>query len=87
MLLVSHIIIALSSLAALTASLASPSVSRLRLSYGLVAATLASGTYLVISTHAQILSSCITGLAYTGLVLSLISVARYRLGRGEIKNN
>jgi hypothetical protein len=87
MLLVAHIIIALGSIAASTASLASPSINRLRLSYSLVAATLVSGTYLVISTHAQILSSCITGLAYTGLVLGLISVARYRMGRDEIENN
>ncbi|MBX4197434.1 hypothetical protein KW801_02665 [Candidatus Saccharibacteria bacterium] len=87
MLLVAHIIIALGSIAASTASLIAPSLNRLRLSYGLVAATLASGTYLVISTHAQILSSCITGLAYTGLVLSLITVARYKLNKDQIQNN
>ena len=84
MLLVSHILIALSSLVVSSLSLADPSVNKLRLSYALVAATLASGTYLVISSHAQILSSCITGLAYTGLVLSLITLAKYRLGRDKI---
>jgi hypothetical protein len=87
MVLVLHILIALSSIAVSSLALADPSVNKLRLSYGLVAATLASGTYLVISTHARILSACITGLAYTGLVLSLISVARYRLAKENYKNN
>jgi hypothetical protein len=86
MLLVSHIIIALSSIVVSSLSLADPSRNKLRLSYGLVAATLASGSYLVISSHAQILSSCITGLAYTGLVLSLISLARYRLDHDQIED-
>jgi hypothetical protein len=79
MLLITHIIIALSGLAASTYALFDPSRSKLRVSYGLVIATILTGTYLVVSTHARILSSCITGLAYIGVSLSLILSAQHRL--------
>ncbi len=77
MTLVLHILIALSSLAYTTYLFFTPSRAKLRLSYGLVAATLASGTYLVVSTHTAILQSCLTGLLYLGLdSLGILSARR-----------
>lgn len=86
MLLVLHIIIALSGLASATLAVFRPSQDKLSLSYGLVAATIASGTALVIVYHAQILSSCITGLVYIGVSLSLIMSAQRRLSASKIKS-
>ncbi|HVV26010.1 MAG TPA: hypothetical protein VHC21_03185 [Candidatus Saccharimonadales bacterium] len=72
-----HVVIALSSVAWTTYLNFSPSPSRRKFytAYGLIAATLASGTYLVISTHSPLLSSCVTGLVYLGIVLSGVLVA------------
>lgn len=85
MLLLLHIIIALSGLVAATASVFRPSQNKLNLSYGLVLATIASGTVLVIVNHAQILSSCITGLVYIGVSLALILSAQRRMAAAEVK--
>jgi hypothetical protein len=87
MFLVIHILIALSSIAVSTLSFFTPSLARLRLAYGLVTATLASGTYLVISTHSPMLSSCVTGLIYTGFVLSLIVSAHFKLDNVHVDIN
>jgi len=85
MLLLAHVIIALSGLVSSTYAVIDPSVSKLRISYGLVLATIASGTVLVISTHAKLLSACITGLVYIGVALSLILSAQHRLVTDKIK--
>lgn len=79
MIILIHVIIALSSLAATTASVISPTQARLRTSYSLVAATLISGTYLVLGTHANILEACLTGLGYLAVALTGLFSARRRL--------
>jgi hypothetical protein len=86
MLLLVHVIIALSGLAASTAAVIKPSRDRLRLSYGLVLATIATGTVLVIVSHARILNSCITGLVYIGISLSLIITAQRKLSAEHISS-
>ena len=68
MLLITHVLVALSSIIATGLAYLSPSQRKLRTSYGLVGLTLASGTALVITTHSPLLSSCMTGLAYLGIV-------------------
>lgn len=79
MLLLTHIIIALSSLAWTTYLFFRPSKSGLRLAYGLVAATLASGIYLVIITRSPLTQSCLSGLLYIGASSAGIVSARYKL--------
>lgn len=77
MILLFHVIIALSSLLYTTYAFLSPSKPKLYTSYSLVALTLASGTYLVLSTHTRLLPSCMTGLIYLGAVSSgLVLVSR-----------
>ena len=83
MILLFHIIIALSSVAYSTYLFFVPSKKKLYASYGLVGLTLASGTYLVVSTGAHILQSCLTGLVYIGVVSTVIVGARYRLAKNE----
>lgn len=82
-LLVTHIIIAITSLVVAASGLLWPSQARLNLSYSLIAATIASGTALVIISHSAILHSCLTGLLYTVAALSLTELLRRRLVKNE----
>jgi len=86
MLLVLHILVALSGLASSTLAVLIPSNQKINLSFGLVLATIASGTILVISTHSPILQSCLAGLVYTGFCTSLIVSAKYRLAKANQTN-
>lgn len=79
MILLIHIIIAISSVAYTTILLIRPSQTKLWTSYTLVAATLASGTYLTILSPVNMLRTCTTGLVYVVLVTAGIYVARRKL--------
>jgi hypothetical protein len=79
MIVLLHVAIALSSLAWTTRLYFRPSKNGFRAAYGLIAATLASGTYLVISTHSPLLSACTTGLIYLTAVAATIVLARSKL--------
>lgn len=81
MVLISHIIISLCSLIFASYAIIKPSSKKLIGSYSLVAATLISGTYLVVSTKSSMISACVTGLAYTLLVVTLTLLAKIRLQR------
>jgi hypothetical protein len=87
MLVLFHVIIAISSLAYTASVFLSPSNAKLRVSYGLVATTVASGTYLVISTNAKMLQACITGLSYLGLILLGIIATHYKLAKENKRIN
>ena len=76
-----HVSVALLSLVCASLCLVAPSRRKLRVSYGLVAATLASGTYLVWSLHSPLLQSCVTGLMYLAAVAVLNTLAYRRLAR------
>jgi hypothetical protein len=79
MIVLLHVLIALSSIAFTTYLYFRPSKGKFYASYGLIAATLASGTYLVVSSHSPLLSSCVTGLFYLGIVGVGVTAAYYRL--------
>lgn len=79
MILVLHIVIALSSIAYTTFTYFTPSKNKLRISWMLVALTIASGTWLVISAHSALLQSCTTGLVYLTIVSAGIIAAQRRL--------
>ncbi len=68
MIILMHVMIALSSIAMTTAAYISPTNTKIRVNYSLIAATLITGTYLVISTHSGLISACTTGLLYLGAV-------------------
>lgn len=84
MLLISHIIIALSSIVFGGYVLLTPSITKLRVSSALIVMTLASGTYLVVSTHSPLLSSCMTGLVYLAVVITGQIAASRKLRRLEV---
>lgn len=79
MILVLHIVIALASIAYTTLTYFTPSKSKLRVSWSLVALTLASGTWLVISMQSALLHSCMTGLIYLAVVSAGIIAAQQKL--------
>jgi hypothetical protein len=79
MTLIIHLICALSSIIITSLTVFRPSKRKLNLSSASVAATLATGTYLVVSTHSNLLSSCMSGLFYLAVTGAGIAAARYRL--------
>lgn len=79
MIVLIHVLIALASIGVSGYTFFSPSNSKLKLSYVFVVGTLVSGTYLVISTKAHLISACLTGLLYLGTVLTAIALARNKL--------
>ena len=87
MLLVLHIVIAISSMVIAGLSFISPSSMKLNLSYILTALTLISGTYLVVSRHAAILSACITGLLYVSINYFAIAMAQRKLTAQREENS
>lgn len=77
--LVIHIAIALISVAFSTYLYFSPTRNKLRASWSLVGLTVATGTYLIIFSHAAMLRTCMTGLLYVGVMTAIILAARQKL--------
>ncbi len=84
MIVLLHVLIALSSVAYTTYLYFRPSKSKFYAAYGLIGATLASGTYLVVSTHSPLLSSCVTGLVYLGIVSFGVFAASRKSSRANL---
>jgi hypothetical protein len=85
MILLIHILAALTSLLVCGTAYLRPSRRLLNASYGLVGLTLASGTYMAVHGPAHILSVCLSGLLYLGAVsFSLTPVRRY-LAEAQVK--
>lgn len=79
MILLVHILIALSSLAVTAAVCIWPSRRLLQSSALLIALTLGSGTYLVMSLHTALLSACVSGLAFLAVSLAGAAFAWHKL--------
>ena len=79
MILLLHIIIALSSLVITAAAFMAPKASLLRTSYALVALTIATGTYVTFMNPSHMVQACISGLLYTVVVLGGIGAVRRKL--------
>lgn len=74
-----HVMVALSSLAVTGFTFLKPSSGRLRLSQALIALTLASGTYLVLTLNVNLLRVCAVGLVYTAVTVYGLTQARGKL--------
>jgi hypothetical protein len=85
MILLLHIVIALSSIALSGFAYARPTQGKLRGTYTLVVATLATGTYLVIAQPAHMASACVSGLTYLAVVGVAIGAAQRKLARETIQ--
>ena len=82
-LLCTHVAIAVSSVAVATGLLIAPVATRFKAAYSLIAATLISGTALVVASRSNLVSACESGIAYLVLVSSVLAFARFRLVRQE----
>ena len=78
MVLLTHIIIALASIAFTAVLFAAPSKRTFFINYLLMGLTIASGTVLVVMDHAAMLKACESGLSYLVIVAALTAVARRR---------
>lgn len=81
MILIFHIVVALLSIIMSGLNIFVPSTKRIKVSLGLVGLTLASGTYLVWSSHSPLLSACMTGLVYLGVTFGALIIGQYRLAK------
>jgi hypothetical protein len=81
MVLLLHIIIALSSVGFTTYLFFAPTRTKLRASYTLIAMTLVSGTYLVVSTKANLIRACATGLVYVAATSIVVAYSRHKLAK------
>ncbi len=81
-----HISIALASVAFSTYLYFVPSRTKLHASYALVGLTVASGTYLVVASHATMLRTCMMGLLYVGITSAVIAAARQKLITQEARS-
>lgn len=78
-----HILLALSSLALASYNFYKPSNGKMDTSYGLAIATLLSGVALILINNASVLRTCLTGIAFFGIVSILNELARHRLAAAE----
>jgi hypothetical protein len=79
MLLITHIIIALTSLVIATTLIFRPIQRLIDVNVGLILLTLATGTYLTILSPAHLISTCATGIVYTVFVTTATLYARRSL--------
>ena len=85
MLLFIHLVIALAGMTCTTYLYFKPSATTLRTSYALLAGTLLSGTYLVVSTGGHLIEACMAGLLYTGAIALGIVSARRKLADQKVR--
>jgi hypothetical protein len=76
MIVLLHVIIALSSIVLASYTFFKPSTKKLFVSYGLMIATVASGTYLLVGMGADILRTCLSGLLYLTVTL-IVTIATH----------
>ena len=81
-----HVGIAVASVLYSTVLYMSPSRAKFKFTYGLVGLTLASGTYLVVASHAAMLSSCTTGLIYIGVMFVAIYASHRKLASQKTRH-
>jgi hypothetical protein len=79
MIILTHVLIALSSVLFTALSFFNPSKAKLRTTYVLIASTLISGTYLVVSAQASLLRTCVSGLLFVTITSIVTHFSRVRL--------
>jgi hypothetical protein len=80
-----HVTIALSSIGYTTYLFIRPSQIKFYVSYGLIGLTIASGTYLVVSTHSRLLPACMAGLIYLGIMSVGVVLSHLRFKQVAVK--
>ena len=86
MVVLMHVIIALSSMLFTSYLYFVPTKRNFAISYILIGLTLASGTYLVFSTSTKLASACEAGLVYLGCVTVVIFAAQNKYAKSLVQN-
>lgn len=73
-----HIIIAVTSLSLAVLALTKPQQTLIRINYGMIATTIATGAVLVVEGH-SLLHVCLAGSSYTAAAVAMNIAARRRL--------
>jgi uncharacterized membrane protein YGL010W len=81
MIILIHVIIALTSMVSSSVTFFKPSVKKLAISYGFIVATVGTGTYLLLNATGSILRTCLVGLFYLTVVSAATVAAHVRLQR------
>ena len=84
MLIAFHVAAALSSIVLTAYSIFYPSKARLIVGYGLVAITVATGSYMLFMFPSQMLKTCVTGLVYLAFISAGLIAANLRLHSSKI---
>lgn len=84
MLIVLHVILAVSALAFSVISNFSPDNSKLRYSYGLAVGTLSSGVALIVVNNASVLRTCLSGILFFAVVSVLNETARRKIATEKV---
>lgn len=84
MIILTHVIIALLSIIFSSLSVIRPGKRLLALNYAFIAATVASGTYLIVTMPAQLQTACMSGLTYLVIASALTAIAHVRLARQSL---
>jgi hypothetical protein len=79
-----HVLIALSSVGFTGYTSFFPSKNKITFSYALVALTIGTGTYLIISRPAHMIATCFEGLVYIGVVTIGIIFAQRKLASSNL---
>lgn len=79
-----HIIIALSTVGVSGLALLKPAKSRLYFSYVLTIATFLTGGYLVVMSPSHLVSACVSGLIFLGIVGTMLFAANNRLSKAAL---
>lgn len=84
MIVIFHVIAALTSLVFTSYTYFRPSATGLKVSYSLTATTLASGFYLILSAPTHMFESCVMGLFYVAIVSVGTVAARGKLAQRQL---
>ena len=87
MILAIHVIIALLSIGCATLGYLRPSNNNLRASYALIAMTFTSGFFLVWNEPAQMLHTCMSGIAYLTVVTAAVFLTRRKMAFVEAESS
>lgn len=79
MLIITHVLIALSSVTSSIYLFFRPKKRNFNITYLLIGSTFITGTYLVITTHSSISHACIAGIVYLLVVMAGVIPAQIRL--------
>lgn len=85
MIITLHVLIALSGIACATYGYIRPTNKSLYASYGLIAMTFISGFILVLAEPAQMLRTCLSGIAYLAVVTAAVVLTRRKMSLAEMQ--